>query len=196
MIPLESKPLAQDLAAFVDACPTPFHVVEEAIRRLRRAGFVLLDEREDWHLDPGMRALIKRGGGTLLALQLGTQAPSEAGYLVLGAHTDSPNLRLKPQPDNETAGYRQLGVEIYGSPVWHTWLDRDLSIAGRVVLTQGRAHLVRMPGAPCCIPGLAIHLHRGVNTEGLKLDPEAHLRPILAPTRRDEPGVLEWIVAE
>ena len=185
--------IVQDLADFIEACPTPYHAARECERRLARVGFERLDERDPWAIRPGMRAVVRRGGGTLLAFQVGERPPSEAGFLVLGAHTDSPNLRLKPRPRLESVNHVQLGVEIYGAPLWHTWLDRDLSIAGRVVLRDGTTRLVRLPGAPCSIPSLAIHLDRTVNTEGLKLNAEEHLRPLVEVGLGAGRGVLDWI---
>jgi aspartyl aminopeptidase len=95
---------AHDLVAFIEAAPTPYHAVAESQRRLAAVGFELLDERQPWRPEPGMRAMVRRGGGTFLTFQMGTRAPSEAGYLILGAHTDSPNLRLKPRPQFEASG--------------------------------------------------------------------------------------------
>ncbi len=160
------------------------------MRRLLEVGFELLDERCVWHPRPGMRGVVRRGGGTVLAFRCGERPPAEAGYLILGAHTDSPNLRLKPLPRVTAHGYHLLGVEVYGAPLWHTWLDRELSVAGRVVLRDGSAHLVRVPGAPCWIPSLAIHLDRTINTDGLKLSAQDDLRPVVEVGVGDDRGVL------
>jgi aspartyl aminopeptidase len=138
--------LAQDLLDFIDASPTPWHAVQETIRRLRAAGFRALDEREKWQLSPGDKVYVVRAGTSIAAFQLGSEPVDRAGFRLVGAHTDSPNLRLKPNPAYTKAGYAQLGVEVYGGVLWHTWLDRDLSMAGRVVVTgqDGRtqSHLV------------------------------------------------------
>ena len=87
-----------------------------------------------WSFAPGERCFVVRGGGSLLAFEAGSIAPALAGFRVVGAHTDSPNLRIKPSPDVSAQGYRQLAVEPYGGVLLHTWLDRDLSLAGRVTL--------------------------------------------------------------
>ena len=97
-----------------------------------------LDERDAWQLAPGCRRFVVRGGGTVVAFVAGSEPPSKSGFVLVGAHTDSPNLRVKPLAEVSTNGYRQLGVEVYGGVIWHTWLDRDLSIAGRVTLGQRR----------------------------------------------------------
>lgn len=173
---------AQDLLAFIDASPTPFHAVQEAIRRLEAHGFRPLDEREKWTLTPGDRVYVSRAGTSLAAFEIGQEPVDRAGFRLVGAHTDSPNLRLKPNAPYAKSGYHQLGVEVYGGALWHTWLDRDLSLAGRVVVLEGkkpRGHLVRFDRPLLRIPNLAIHLNRQVNQEGLKLNPQEHLVPVL-----------------
>ena len=125
-----------------------------------------------------------RAEGSLVAFQAGRESPAEAGFRILGAHTDSPNLRLKPRPDKNAEGYRQLAVELYGSPLLYTWLDRELSLAGRVSFRDGNAGAVRTAlvdfARPLLrIPSLAIHLERELRTDGLKLNPQQHLVPVL-----------------
>ena len=154
--------LVPDLLAFIDRSPTPYHAVREAVRRLEAAGFHELDEEEAWSLDPGSRHFVIRSGGSLFALEVGQEAPAEAGFRIVGAHTDSPNLRLKPRPDGTSHGYRQVGVEPYGGVLLHTWLDRDLSLAGRVSLLEGglaKPYLVDFGRALLRVPSLAIHLY-------------------------------------
>lgn len=174
---------AQDLLQFIDASPTPYHAVEEVTRRLRAHGFKALDEAESWSLQPQDRVYVTRGGTSVAAFQLGTQPPEQTGFRLVGSHTDSPNLRLKPKPQHARAGFHQLGVEVYGGALWHTWLDRDLSLSGRVmvVTSQGvQPVLVNFERPLLRIPNLAIHLQRGVNTDGLKLNPQEHLVPVWA----------------
>lgn len=177
--------LAQDLLDFVDASPTPWHAVAEASRRLNAAGYRELDPTETWKLAPGDKVYLTKAGSSLIAFQLGTEPLTKTGFRLVGAHTDSPNLRLKPTPAYVKHGYAQLGVEVYGGALWHTWLDRDLSLAGRVVVAGpngttashlvdfGRRSLLR-------IPNIAIHLNRTVNSEGLKLNAQEHLAPMWA----------------
>jgi aspartyl aminopeptidase len=186
-----------DLMAFIDRSPTPYHAVAESTRRLLAAGFRELSEAEPWSLSPGDRRFAVRGDGSLVAFEVGTASPAEAGFRVLGAHTDSPNLRLKPLADVRANGYRQLAVEPYGGVLLHTWLDRDLSLAGRVVLrTQGapRVALVDFRRPLLRVPSLAIHLHREVNTEGLKLNAQSHLAPISG--LEDAPPLPELLATE
>lgn len=173
----------RDLLDFIDASPTPWHAVAECARRLEGAGYRALDERDPWALGPGDRVYAVRGGSTILAFELGSEPPSEAGFRIVGAHTDSPNLRLKPRPEVSAQGVRQIAVEPYGGVLLHTWLDRDLSIAGRVVVRRdGRLEpvLVRIDRPVCRVASLAIHLNRNVNDEGLKLNAQSHLAPHLA----------------
>ncbi len=179
---------AQDLLAFIDASPSPFHAVAEAARRLEIAGFRRLHEPDPWQVVPGDRVYIVRDGGTLAAFEIGTASPEEHGFRLIGAHTDSPGLRIKPQPEVTREGFRQLGVEVYGGALYSTWLDRDLSIAGRVCVRAGQGelamHLVRFPGAPLRIPNLAIHLNRNVN-DSLQLNPQQHLVPVWGLTEKN-----------
>ena len=180
------------LAAFIDRSPTPFHAVSELSARLRGAGFGQIDEGDEWKLTPGSRCYVTKDDGTLVAFSVGRAAPAETGFVVLAAHTDSPGLRLKPLPDLQGPAYHQLAVEVYGSPLWYTWLDRDLGIAGRVCDREGSTHLVRLDGPACVIPSLAIHLNREVNTLGLQLNAQQHINPIwrLRPDGATLPEVL------
>ncbi len=178
------RSLAQDLLAYIDASPSPFHAVAETAQRLDAAGYQRLDEGDAWELAPGARFYVVRGGASIAAFELGVEAPEDSGFRLIGAHTDSPTLRIKPQPEVVREGHRQLAVEVYGGALYSTWMDRDLSIAGRVLVAgaaQGGAcdaHLVRLPDALLRIPNLAIHLNRGVN-DGLNLNAQQHLVPLV-----------------
>ncbi len=171
-----------DLLVYIDRSPTPYHAVAETRRRLVGAGYQECRGHEVWELGPGDRRFLVRGDGSLVAFEVGAVAPAEAGFRVIGAHTDSPNFRLKPCPDVDAEGYRQLAIEAYGSVLLHTWLDRDLSVAGRVVLRDGSATssvLVDFARPLLRIPNLAIHLRREQRTEGLKLNAQTHMVPII-----------------
>lgn len=173
---------AKDLCAFVDASPTPFHAVSEVVRRLSAAGFSEISEREPFRLSAGDRRYVIRGGSTIIAFVVGSESPADAGFRIIGAHTDSPNLRIKPHADLSRHGYRQVGVEVYGGALYSTWMDRDLSIAGRVLVRRDggiEARPVDLGKAVCRVPNLAIHLNRGVNSDGLVLNAQKHLVPVL-----------------
>lgn len=172
-----NDPILEDLLAFLGASPTPFHAVASAVERLSAAGFKTVAERDDWSaLTPG-RYVFPHGGSSLLAFVL-PEGKRIAGFRIVGAHTDSPNLRLKPNPEYKKEGYAQLGVEIYGGVLLNSWLDRDLSLAGRVFLRNSTTRLIRFARPMLRIAQLAIHLDREVN-DGLKLNRQEHLAPIL-----------------
>jgi len=171
-----------DLLSFIDRSPTPYHAVAEACARLEHAGYAQLDEAGSWSLSAGDRRYVVRAGGSLAAFEVGSAAPAEAGFRVVGAHTDSPNLRIKPTADVHVHGYHQLAVEPYGGVLLHTWLDRDLSLAGRVSMRAGagiETRLVDFARPLLRVPSLAIHLNRELNQEGLKLNAQRHLAPLL-----------------
>jgi aspartyl aminopeptidase len=178
---------ARDLCAYVDASPTPFHAVAESARRLAAAGFEELTERAAWKLEAGRGYFVTRNSSTILAFRLAGKAPSETGVALVGAHVDSPNLRVKPRAEMSVEGYRQLAVEVYGGPILATWTDRDLGIAGRVVVAGDgsgprggvREKLVTIRRPIARTSNLAIHLSRNVNDDGLKLDKQRHLPPML-----------------
>jgi len=185
----------QDLLEYIDASPTPFHAVAETVTRLDADGYRVLDEAEPWHINPGDKVYVVRGGGSIAAFHMGGAPTHDAGFRLVGAHTDSPNLRIKPNPELKQAGYGQLGVEPYGGVLLHTWLDRDLSLAGRALLADGSARLIDFGRELLRVPSLAIHLNRKVNSEGLKLNAQKHMAPIV--TLNDDGGVdLPALLAE
>ena len=188
---------ARDLVAFIDASPTPYHAVAEVVRRLADAGFRDCAERELWSLAPGDRRMVVRNGGSLVAFQVGSESPADGGFRIVGAHTDSPNLRLKPCADVSAHGYRQLAVEPYGGILLHTWLDRDLSIAGRVTLREGDS--LRTPlldfGRPLArVSSLAIHLSRELKEKGLHLNPQTQALPLIG--LEDSPALAVLVATE
>src|SRR5439155_14261072 len=136
-------------------------------------------ETDPWDDLPPGRYLLQRGDGSLLAFVLPRRPTA---FRIVGAHTDSPNLRLKPRPVYQKEGYVQLGVEVYGGALLNSWLDRDLGIAGRVIVRAGErleTRLVRIDRPLCRVAQLAIHLDRDVNEKGLVLNKQEHLAPIL-----------------
>jgi aspartyl aminopeptidase len=185
--------MGNDLRAFVDASPSPSHAVAELARRLTAAGFTELAESDRWATAPGATHFVVRHG-SLVAFRLGTGPLAESGLRMVGAHTDSPTFKVRPHSDVRQAGYRLVGVEPYGGGLWHTWLDRELTVAGRVALRGGSTALVRLPGAPLRLPSLAIHLDRGVR-EGLTLDPQRHLVPVWDRDLGSEPGLTDAIAS-
>ncbi len=167
----------EDLRQFLWAAPSPFHAVAEAARRLEAGGVREVAEADDWGFVP--EGYVVRDG-TLVAWRVAGTADLPAGipWRIIGAHTDSPNLRIRPRPDLRRAGMRQLDVEPYGGVLLNSWLDRDLGLAGRAVDAEGRVTLFRTDEAVLRIPQLAIHLDRDITTTGLLLNPQQHLHPL------------------
>jgi aspartyl aminopeptidase len=167
------------LCGLLDASPSPFHAVATASALLDAAGFTAVDERGPFPGGAGGFYLEREGA--LVAWRQPGSVP--AAFRLVGAHTDSPNLRIKPQPDRTSAGVAQLGVEVYGGALWNSWFDLDLGLSGRVAV-QGpdgpstRHLLVDRPVLR--IPRLAIHLDRTVNEEGFKPNAQQHLVPMWA----------------
>jgi aspartyl aminopeptidase len=171
---------ARRLLAYCDASPSPYHACATAAAMLGESGFTELAEDAAWPGGPGRWFLVR--GGSLVAWAVPAEHEPHDGFRIVGAHTDSPNLRIKPQPDLAQAGARQLGIEAYGGVLLNSWLDRDLGLSGRVAIRgdDGGAtlRLLRVDRPVCCIPQLAIHLDREVTHKGLVVDAQHHLSPI------------------
>jgi aspartyl aminopeptidase len=186
---------AQGLLDFLNQAKSPYHAAFTVAERLRQAGYVEFDERQPWTVEPGQRAFVTRGGASVVAFEIGALPPSESGFLIIGTHTDSPNLRVKPRHSlrgNQTFG---LSVEPYGGLLLHSWLDRPLALAGRLVTRSGEVRLIDVPQGLLTIPSLAIHLQRDVNQQGLVLNPQQHLRPLLGlESSSDDPHPFEGII--
>lgn len=180
-----------DLASFVAASPSSFHAAAEAARRLEDAGFTGLNEREAWEPGAGKYFVIR--DGAIIAWVQPESATATTGFHILGSHTDSPSFKLKPKSTTGAHGWLQAGVEVYGGPLLNSWLDRELILAGRLVLDDGTTVLART--APMLrFPQLAIHLDRGVN-DGLKLDKQTHMNPIWGIGNPAEADVLAVLAA-
>jgi aspartyl aminopeptidase len=171
-----------DLLAFLDASPTPFHAVLSMTKMLGNAGFSELSEADEWVLKAGDKHFVTRNGSSIIAFVVGHDDLGNNGIRLVGAHTDSPCLMVKPQPDISKQGYFQLGVEVYGGALLNPWFDRDLSIAGRVVYrnskNQLKQKLVDFKTAVATIPSLAIHLDRNANTDH-SINAQTDIVPIL-----------------
>ncbi|MFF4356665.1 M18 family aminopeptidase [Streptomyces sp. NPDC001604] len=165
-----------DLMSFLTASPSPYHAVASAAERLEKAGFRQVAETDAWDGTTGGRYVLR--GGAIVAWYVPEGAAPHTPFRIVGAHTDSPNLRVKPLPDTGAHGWRQVAVEIYGGPLLNSWLDRDLGLAGRLTLRDGSTRLVNVDRPLLRVPQLAIHLDRSVSAEGLKLDKQRHLTPI------------------
>ena len=166
---------ADDLADFVAASPSSYHAAEEVARRLEGVGFTRLNEADPWPTQAGGRFVVVRDGAAIAWAVPADAAPTTPAQ-VFGAHTDSPGFKLKPQPTTGSRGWLQAGVEVYGGPLLNSWLDRELRLAGRLALADGRVVLADT-GPLLRLPQLAVHLDRGVNN-GLALDKQSETQPV------------------
>lgn len=177
---MKSSEAVADLLSYLEVSPSPYHAAYSSASRLRARGFLELDVRSPWSASDVAGPRFVCRGGALLAWDASAGSdPIASGFRIVGAHTDSPNLRIKPNPDVSSAGYRQVGVEVYGGVLSNSWLDRDLGLSGRLLLRNGSTVLVSIERAIARIAQLAIHLDRDVNDKGLVLDKQLHLVPIV-----------------
>ncbi|MCH8614239.1 M18 family aminopeptidase [Arsenicicoccus dermatophilus] len=186
---------ARGLCTFVDAAPSPFHAVQEVGRLLDAAGFTELAEADAWPTQPGRYFTVR--GGSLAAWSTEHADGPATPFRVLGAHTDSPNFRVRPNPDLSRHGWAQLTCEVYGGPLLNSWLDRDLGLSGRVGV-RGRdgveTRLVHVDTPILRIPQLAIHFDRTAN-DALTLNPQTQLVPVWG-TGGDVPSMREFLAGE
>ncbi|MCP9212701.1 M18 family aminopeptidase [Streptomyces cucumeris] len=183
-----------DLMSFLRASPSPYHAVGNAAQRLEKAGFRQVEETAAWDGEAGGRYVLR--GGAIIAWYVPEGASPSTPYRIVGAHTDSPNLRVKPIPDTGAHGWRQIAVEIYGGALLNTWLDRDLGLSGRITLRDGSHRLVTVDRPLLRVPQLAVHLDRSVNSEGLKLDKQRHMTPIWGLGEVEEGDLLRFVAEE
>ncbi|RPB04885.1 peptidase M18, aminopeptidase I [Choiromyces venosus 120613-1] len=207
---LSSKRYAIDFLSFVNASPTPFHAVESAKQRLLKAGFSEIRERDSWAetVKTGGRYFLTRNGSSLIAFGVGKKWKPGNGMALLGAHTDSPALRVKPVSKRfaEKDSFMQVGVETYGGGLWHTWFDRDLSLAGRAMVRRPDgsivSKLIKINKPILRIPTLAIHLDRQENfsfnkeTQLFPISEDGEFKPLMAMTERHHPAVVDLIAKE
>lgn len=182
-----------NLLTYLAASPTPYHAVAEAAALLDKGGFQQLSETAAWDGQAGGRYVVR--GGALVAWYLPEDAEPSRPFRIIGSHTDSPNLRVKPLPDTGSFGWRQVAVEVYGGPLYNSWLDRDLGLSGRLSLRDGSQRLVHVDRPLLRVPQLAIHLDREANA-GLKLNPQVHLAPIWGLGEPDEGDLIGFLAQE
>ncbi|MBR7672669.1 M18 family aminopeptidase [Streptomyces daliensis] len=181
------------LIEFLAGSPTPYHAVAGAAQLLEKAGFRQVSETDSWDGSSGGKYVLR--GGALVAWYVPEGAAPATPYRIVGAHTDSPNLRVKPLPDTGANGWRQIAVEVYGGTLLNTWLDRDLGIAGRLSLRDGSTRLVNVDRPLLRVPQLAIHLDRQVN-DGLKLDRQRHMTPVWGLGTPHEGDLIRFLAEE
>jgi aspartyl aminopeptidase len=174
----------QNLLNFIDASPSPWHVVTSTEALLKPFQFIKLAETTRWQLQPGGRYYVVRDDSSIILFVLGTKPLVESGFKIVGAHTDSPGLRVKPNAVNGKDGLLRLNVEIYGSPILATFTDRDLSLAGRICFKNDQGQIasqsIKFDKPLLRLPNLAIHMNRTVNEDGLKLHKQDELPLLLS----------------
>jgi len=172
---------AKDLISFINKSPSPYHVIDECKCRLVAAGYVELKETEHWTIAANDKYFVTRNHSTIVAFSVGGAFKPGNGFSAIGAHTDSPCLKVKPISRKVKQGYLQVGVECYGGGTWHTWFDRDLKLAGRVVIKNGSGleHKLLHINRPILrLPNIAIHLHRELGTK-FEFNKENHFSAVL-----------------
>lgn len=178
---MDKSTFNRGLLEFLHAAPTPFHAVEELVSRLGAAGFA--EQARPGPVVAGGTGVFFRRGGSLIALRPGSEPLDRSGLRMVGAHTDSPCLMLKPKPEQRSEGYLQLGVEVYGGALLNPWFDRDLSLAGRVSFQRGdgslATSLVDFRDPIAVVPSLAIHLDREANNSR-SVNAQLHMAPLLS----------------
>lgn len=176
---------ANNLVDFIYESPTAFHAVDSVVKLLEPKGFNRLMEEEKWDIELGGKYYFIKNDSAVLAFIVGKEPIERAGFRIIGAHTDSPTFRIKPNPEILSEGsYLKLNTEVYGGPILNTWLDRPLSLAGRVVLKGDNflepvVKLVNIKRPILVIPNLAIHMNRNVNA-GVELNRQKDMLPLLA----------------
>ena len=182
---IEKEVFNHQLLSFINHSPTPFHAAATMSQLLLANGFDQLQERDAWDLQMGKRYFFTRNDSSVIAFIMGRQPPLETGIRMVGAHTDSPCLKIKPQPELHRHSYFQLGVETYGGALLSPWFDRDLSIAGRVTAKNNNGDIIQslidFKAPVAVIPSLAIHLNRDANKSNL-INQQQHLPPLLMQT--------------
>lgn len=189
---------AQALLNYIDASPSPWHAVQTSEKMLNDKGFRELLESDAWSLERNKRYYVKRDDSSIIAFTVGTSDLAQHGFRLIGAHTDSPGLRIKPKPDNQQSGINRLGVEVYGGPLLATFSDRDLSLAGRVHINQNGkliSKLVQFKKPFLRLPNLAIHMNPKVNTDGLKFNKQTEL-PLLLSINNEQLPLVDLLAAE
>lgn len=178
MTSVNAQTPAQQLLTFIDASPSPWHAVETTKATLNANGFKPLIENQPWQFRKNGKYYVVRDGASIIAFIVGDKPIADTGFKIVGAHTDSPGLRLKPKAAMANQGIAQLGVEVYGGPILATFTDRDLSLAGRVMVKLGdsfKCHFIRLAEPMVRLPNLAIHMNREVNDKGLVLNKQTGL---------------------
>jgi aspartyl aminopeptidase len=186
---MSQEKFTSELLEFIDHSPTPYHAVANMVEILKSSGFAELKEADSWSLLPGQNYFVTRNGSSIIAFRTGSNDAVKCGIRMVGAHTDSPCLKVKPAPEKTKKGFFQLGVEVYGGALLNPWFDRDLSLAGRVNFStkyrQMSSVLVDFEQPVAVIPSLAIHLDRTANEER-SVNAQQDIPPVLCLAQEDQ----------
>lgn len=174
--------MAKELIDFIDKSYTSFHAVEESIKILEENKFKYISLDEKWDIEKGGKYYTVKNDSAIVAFTIGKDYLPDLGFRMIASHTDSPGFRIKPSPELLENGYIKLNTEVYGGPILNTWLDKSLSIAGKVSILSNdplkpKIELVNLSEFKLIIPNLAIHMNREVN-DGFKLNPQTHMLPL------------------
>jgi aspartyl aminopeptidase len=183
------KECARELISFIREATSPYHVVEKSIDYLKSAGFTALDLKEEWNLEKGKGYYIKPYGTSLFAFTIGENREKGLNFRIAAAHTDHPGFRVKPNADIKSGAYQKLNTEVYGGPILNTWIDRPLSLAGRVALRSEdpfhpEMRLLDINKPLLIIPNLAIHVNKDVN-KGVEINRQTDTLPLLSMANED-----------
>lgn len=176
---------AKDLIHFIDRSPSSFHATKNVEERLVNSGFKKIKLQDKWELEKEGKYYIVKNNSAIIAFVVGKGEIEEEGFKIVGAHTDAPTFKIKPNPEITVEDkYLKLNTEVYGGPIMSTWYDRPLSIAGRISLKtenplKPKEVLLDMEKPLLIIPNLAIHMNRDVNN-GVKINPQTETLPLLA----------------
>lgn len=180
--------MLEKFVQFLNRSPTVYHAAREIGARLAEADFTPLSEREKWKLEAGKSYFVVREDTLVAAFRLPKNKPESC--TLLASHLDSPALKVKPQPELTSHGIGQFGTELYGGPLIHTWLDRDLAVGGRILVLnrngQSESKIVLLDDFPVVIPNVAIHLNREVNEKGFIAHKQDHLKAIYSIQSKDK----------
>jgi aspartyl aminopeptidase len=188
----------KELISFLQNSPTAAHCVEASVDLLKKNGFRQIFMEDEWKLNSGDRCMVVDSDSTVAAFIVGKKPPADAGFRIIGTHTDAPGFRLKPEPYAYSEGLSTLGVEIYGGPTVATWFDRDLGLAGSVSFMDNNrltTKLFRIDSPVLRFPSPAIHLNRNANKDGFKANVENQLLLVLG-EKKDDYDSLKKLVAD
>ncbi len=186
---MKAKESAKELLSFIKEATSPYHVVEEGIKFLKKEGFEELDLKDSWKLEKGKGYYIKPYGTSLFSFTIGDNWKEGQNFRIAAAHTDHPGFRVKPNADIKSGAYRKLNTEVYGGPILNTWMDRPLSLAGRVALRSDdpfhpEMRIIDMKKPILIIPNLAIHINKEVN-KGVELNRQVDTLPLFSMLEED-----------